>query len=118
MTEIVAVYGSLRQGEGSHHYLVGAPYLGAGWTADSYVLYAADYPAVHADEAAYPIRVELYAVTPALLQTLDLYEEHPRLYCRRQVPVLPDAGPAVMAWLYFAVQSAGQRLPAGDWKLR
>lgn len=118
MTEIVAVYGSLRQGEGSHHYLAGAVCLGAGWTAERYVLYAAAYPAVCTDEAAYPIRVELYTVSPALLQVLDLYEEHPRLYCRRLVPVLPDAGPAVQAWLYFAAQAAGQRLPAGDWKLR
>lgn len=118
MTEIVAVYGSLRQGEGSHHYLTDSEYLGLGWTQNHYVLYATAYPAVVADEAAYPIRVACHTVSPELLQQLDDYEEHPVLYCRRQVPVVLDQGSVLQAWLYFYPQPEGRRLPTGDWKLR
>jgi len=120
VSEIVAVYGSLRQGERSHSRLRGATYLGLGWTAQNYALYVSEYPAVVPEPPLRPIRVELYGVSPALLTDLDEYEEHPLLYQRQQVEVKLDTGREQLAWLYFyrQLEPGAQEVPSGDWQNR
>jgi gamma-glutamylaminecyclotransferase len=111
---LVAVYGTLRQGGRWHHLLSESLLLDFGYTYHSYALYLAEYPCVNKEQALYPIRVEVYKVTPQTLHSLDELEEHPNIYLRELIPVLLDKGEQIQAWLYFFPNATGQLLQHGD----
>ncbi|PIQ23958.1 hypothetical protein COW36_05415 [bacterium (Candidatus Blackallbacteria) CG17_big_fil_post_rev_8_21_14_2_50_48_46] len=115
--ELVAVYGSLRQGRKWHFLLSDSPMLGVGWTQEAYALYLADYPCVDKHEPVSPIRVEVYRVNQDTLSKLDDLEEHPFVYVREKVPVQLDTGLEVLAWVYFFPHPQGHLLTHGDYAL-
>lgn len=72
---LLFVYGTLRRGGVSHHYLEGYPLIQSGFRLPGYALYDAGwYPfAVRADINS-TITGDLIKVPPALLPVLDEYE--------------------------------------------
>ena len=113
----VFVYGTLRRGFCNHGWLGLAAFCGMAQTVDACCLYLeAGIPYLAADEARYPVVGEVYRVTDArTLAGLDALEEHPRVYERRQTPVVMDAGGEIRpAWTYFARRPRGVALGTGD----
>ena len=111
------VYGTLRRGFCNHGVLHGAAFCGTARTAGAFGLYLdAGIPYLTADEARYPVVGEVYRVHEArMLAALDELEEHPRVYERRQTPVVMDAGGEIRpAWTYFARRPRGVALGTGD----
>lgn len=116
----VAVYGTLRQGEGNHALLErseGVTYLGTTTLKPEWkMLSLGGFPALIrcADCTASPV-VEVYEVPNEVLEgPLDMLEGYPGWYTRQLVPT--EYG---MAWLYFFPEDADvSDLPViegGDW---
>ncbi|WP_428561905.1 MAG: gamma-glutamylcyclotransferase family protein [Solidesulfovibrio sp. DCME] len=104
----IFAYGTLRRGYHNHHYVAGCPCLGAAETADAYAMYVSGgIPYLVADEPRCRIVGEVYRVDATRLPAIDALEEHPRLYCRREVPVMLAGGERRLAWVYFARRPLG-----------
>ncbi|KAF0814336.1 Gamma-glutamylcyclotransferase family protein YtfP [Andreprevotia sp. IGB-42] len=113
MTRQVFVYGTLKRGYSNHHWLEGAHFLGHAHTTARYALYAVSYPFLSDDLALYPVEGELYAVSDAGLLRLDVLEQHPDDYCRREITVQLASGDQAVAWAYFHPAPQGKLLAAG-----
>ena len=100
---LVAVYGTLRQGHGNHHLLSSANLVDAGSTVDQYAMVCEGIPYVGSESRpdGHNIAVEVYAVDDETLQRMDGLENHPEWYQRKKVPIHLDNGLVVTAWLYF-----------------
>jgi gamma-glutamylcyclotransferase (GGCT)/AIG2-like uncharacterized protein YtfP len=127
---VIAVYGTLREGERNHRLMDGAERIGDGWVAG--VLH--DMPAGAFRPYAYPallqgegrVRVELYRLTDAshlarldALENYDPANEARSEYVRRVEPVLD--GPLERAWVYWYAadpDELGPIIPHGDWVTR
>lgn len=101
--EIIAVYGTLKQGHGNHRTLGGAKLVGGGKTVNSYDMIDQGIPFVsNKKDGAHNIVVELYMCDKNQLAGVDRLEGHPTNYTRKKTPILMDDGVTiVMAWLYF-----------------
>jgi gamma-glutamylcyclotransferase (GGCT)/AIG2-like uncharacterized protein YtfP len=111
----VAVYGTLKRGESNHHWLAGAPFLGRTRIPGLELYNLGEYPmAVPSVDPRARIHAELYRVDGEGLARLDVLEDYPHLYGRRQLPVA-DGQPA---WVYTGrpEQVRGcRRVPFNDW---
>ena len=113
---IVAVYGSLKQGLGNHRLLEhsSASFLGKHQTKPEYtMLHLGGFPGlVKAGET--PIQCELYSVDEDTMQRLDLLEGYPRFYDREQIET--EHGDA---WIYFLADGTGygrrRVVESGNW---
>ncbi len=111
----IFAYGTLRRGYHNHHYVAGCPFLGPAETVEAYALYVAgDIPYLVAGEPRCRIVGEVYRVDAARLPAIDALEEHPRIYCRREVPVVMPGGERLAAWVYFARRPFGAVPWGGD----
>lgn len=128
--DVIAVYGTLRQGQRNHALLAGARRIGEGWVAGA----LHDMPAGPHRPYAYPalvpvahgrVRVELYVLADASqLARLDALEGYipdddpGSEYVRRMEPIID--GPVERAWIYwYAADPAklGPVIAGGDWVL-
>lgn len=103
--EIVAVYGTLKSGEGNYSLLSGrAKFIGSGETLRPiYTMKSmGGFPGVFSDESSTDkIQVEVYSVPPECFESLDRLEGHPNFYVRTKVPIiLDDNDKIVHAWMY------------------
>ena len=114
MNELVAVYGSLREGFGNHRVLGNSKLksterLTGGFT----MLHLGGFPGVVL-EGDSDITVEVYEVTDEhTFQDLDMLEGYPSFYDRTRVETT-----AGMAWLYFLPckdEWTNTYIPSGDW---
>ncbi len=99
ISELLFVYGTLKQGHVSHYMLHGA--VGIQAYAPDIVLYRGPgYPL--AKDGNGKVYGELYKVDEAILRDLDEYEEAPGIYVRVQRSIVLDTGELVPAWIYLS----------------
>jgi gamma-glutamylcyclotransferase (GGCT)/AIG2-like uncharacterized protein YtfP len=119
--ELVAVYGSLKQGSFNHHILAqdDAIHVADTLTLDKYLMYDGPFPRViKAPSTVCPditkISCEVYAVHN--LDRLDTLEGHPSFFQREQVKMLGIPHPV---WLYICQTPASNMvtpvLTSGFW---
>jgi gamma-glutamylaminecyclotransferase len=103
LNNIVAVYGTLRKGNGNYYnYLTDSRHVGEGKTKDKYPLVINGLPyMVEAKGKGYNVTVDVFAVDDLTLKALDRLEGHPNWYERKKIPIKMADGTEVMAWLYF-----------------
>lgn len=102
--QLVAVYGTLKQGFGNHRLLKNATFIGGGRTKDKYRLCINGLPYMirGEHEDGNNVVVELYDCNPFEMYNLDLLEGHPRFYRREKVDIVLDGdGESYSSWVYF-----------------
>lgn len=109
------VYGSLKRGEGNHHWLVGAVGLGEASLEGVALHDLGPFPMAVAGEGV--CHGEVYAVSQATLTRLDALEGHPRLYLRQWRQLVDGR------WVWVYLGRARQvrhspRLAEGRWQGR
>lgn len=108
------VYGLLRSGQSDHHRLKGADFLGMHRSAAHYTLIdLGEYPAL-VEGGSDAVAGELYRVPADLLADLDAFEDAPRLYERRRIPL--EGGHEAETYLWCGARDAGKRIPSADWQ--
>lgn len=111
---LVAVYGTLRQGNSNHRLLAKARFCDKhvlSLPATMYTLGA--FPGiVFNKEENGPIVVEVYEVTKPEFRKLDSLEGFPNFYNRKRVST-----PVGDAWIYYLddIYSNNQEISTGDW---
>jgi gamma-glutamylcyclotransferase (GGCT)/AIG2-like uncharacterized protein YtfP len=117
-SELVAVYGTLKQGECNHHLLAESRWLGRVVLRHLHLYDLGPYPmAVVCADPLSTVSAELYAVSAAVLARLDDLEDHPREYERRQF----DLQDGRRAWVYVGRQTQVRGYPLlvdGVWRGR
>jgi gamma-glutamylcyclotransferase (GGCT)/AIG2-like uncharacterized protein YtfP len=126
--DVLAVYGTLREGQRNHALLAGARRIGEGWVAGVLHGMRAGPHRQYAYPALVPVadgrvRVEVYLLADASqLARLDALEGYipgddpASEYVRRMEPVID--GPVARAWIYwYAADPAelGPVIAGGDW---
>ncbi len=92
---LVFVYGTLKRGQGNHHWLEGAVFLGEASLTGAVLHDLGPFPmAIEGDGT---VHGEVYGVNEAGLARLDRLEGCPRLYARRPM-ALADGR---RAWVYL-----------------
>lgn len=102
--EVIAVYGTLKSGNGNAGFLSGddAEMLGWGFTKEHHRLCDNGLPyLIEGGVGGKCAEVEVYEVMPDLMARLDRLEGHPVHYERRQCTVVLETGEEVEAWVYF-----------------
>jgi gamma-glutamylcyclotransferase (GGCT)/AIG2-like uncharacterized protein YtfP len=103
----VFVYGTLKKGLGNHRRLDNddSTYLGRAHIKGNYCMVDLGFPAVidfennvPDDINCVPIIGEVWQISAAVLDSLDMLEGHPLFYTRRKVDTLTFK----KAWCYFA----------------
>lgn len=123
---LVAVYGTLRTGEGNYRCMVRADgkSLGLGATVNNYNLYSlGGFPKVSLtrNDHEVPVVVEVFETDErGLTGPLDGLEGYPAFYDRTLVDVKLDSGETVKAWIYHIENDSGLTSPIknGDWVKR
>ncbi len=120
---MVAVYGSLRVGEGNEWLNIeaGARYLGQGKTLKDFNLYehhGKGFPHVslaHNDSKT-PVTVDVYEVTHGQLTTsYDGLEGYPSFYNRTEVAIEMYNGDLLESWIYHIDEDYPVPVRSGDW---
>lgn len=110
------VYGSLRRGFRYHDHLRDALHVGVDRTQPAFTLKSLGaYPALVTDGST-SVLGEVFEVSAALLQELDEFEEHPRMYRRTLIEL--ESGRVAHCYLYVADPERWDELPSvvsGDW---
>lgn len=120
---LVAVYGTLRSGEGNHRSMVRAQgvSLGLGKTVDNINIYSlGGFPKVSMTRTDHgvPVVVEVFETNEAgVLGPLDGLEGYPRFYNRSIIDIELDSGEVVKAWMYHIESDDSLNYPilSGDW---
>ncbi len=119
MTELVFVYGTLRQGGSNNRFLANAELVDYCLTVDLFSLYVdrlSGLPYV-VEGGLSRVVGEVYRVPSALLWgPLDELEEHPDVYRRKLVPVVAN-GVEYAAWMYIwphPIENSFCLVPSGD----
>src|SRR5690606_23028626 len=118
MSERVAVYGTLKRGQGNFHLLTTSRYLGPD-TLDGLCLYdLGPYPGARGAVAGQTIEVEVFEVDAATMAALDALEEYvshaPDTGMYDRILVNSRFGPA-WVYLYNLSVEGCQRVAGGCW---
>jgi gamma-glutamylcyclotransferase (GGCT)/AIG2-like uncharacterized protein YtfP len=113
----VAVYGSLLKGLHNHRLLEESTLLGETQLGlNCKLLDLGSFPGLVKAEQPAVVNMEVYEVTEATMQRLDMLEGHPTFYEREEVDT--EYG---TAWLYFlhnedGYYGAAPVVESGDWR--
>lgn len=113
LTDLVAVYGTLRKGMGNHHLLRSAEFLGTQITSPAWKMYSCGCPVIISGDSS--IVIEVYKVSQNNLKVLDSLEGYPDLYNRKRIHT--NWGDA---WIYFMnksdiIEYKSSIIPDGDY---
>ena len=107
-SNLVFVYGTLRQGGKYHHLLANAVYESTTQTPARYTLVdVGSYPAM-LNQGEQAVVGEVYAMDDATLKALDVLEGTPHLYVREQI----ELQNGTLAWVYFLLPHLAKGLPS------
>jgi gamma-glutamylcyclotransferase (GGCT)/AIG2-like uncharacterized protein YtfP len=122
-TALIFVYGGLMRGFDLHHYLAGATFIAAGWTAGRLVALGR-YPGLLDGDGK--VIGEIYRLedVAASLEALDDLEEfdpadpQQSVYLRIVRDVHVDDGATMSAWVYVYNRDASTApvIKSGDWR--
>ena len=104
MTQLMAVYGTLKRGFGNNCLIEAAemPFLSEAVTKDSkFSLEGGGFP-IARDGGNQQVAVELFTFEDEpQIKGIDNLEGHPTWYVRRLVPVVLEDGTEAEAWMYI-----------------
>jgi len=111
MKELVAVYGSLRDGLSNHRLLETAKPLGKDTVTGFDMFSLGAFPYVRPTKEANNIVVEVYEVDENTFARLDMLEGYPSFYDRMKIATKYGD-----AWIYF-IDEYGKypKVTSGDW---
>lgn len=113
-TKLVAVYGSLRAGLYNHVVLDNSELVAKGTITGFQMHSLQAYPALVPKDGCNPVKVEVYKVSPMIMNALDNLEGYPSFYNRKMVEVETEDGKRV-AWVYYMNTCNGDVVESGDW---
>lgn len=118
MTNLVAVYGTLRKGCHNNYLLRDSNLKGVAFSDNDATMYSAGgFPILKLGEPTCKIVVEIYEVSDDILHRyLDRLEGYPDWYDRTMTDFTMESGDKVQAWIYH--QEDNHKLPivqTGDW---
>lgn len=111
------VYGTLMHGQPAHVLLQNQKFLGS--AACHGELYNLGGAPGYRTSLANQVHGELYEIEPEILEYLDYFEGHPRLY-KRITRAVRMGDRDVLAWVYEFQEQVhpSQRILSGDWRKR
>lgn len=108
------VYGTLMQGQGAHHYLEDARYLGE-YILDGYSMFnLGSFPGIVRDGLDRRVLGEVYEVTPEMIPFMDNYEGEGSLYIRKEECVHNENNCLYANVYVYNSEPAGKRIE-GKW---
>lgn len=107
----LAVYGTLKRGNGNYnYYLSDSKFVGAGTTKDKYPLIVNGLPYLIDKEGfGHNVEVDVFKVSDEVLRDIDRLEGHPNWYNRRMIPIVVG-NKTINCWVYFN----GKELRSGE----
>ena len=111
MTEFLAVYGTIRQGDGNDVFVDGCPFVGMFWIPYFKMGSFGAFPvAIPSNDPNDQILTEIYKIHS--LEPTDRLEGYPRFYNRKLVPFDGNR----KAWIYYQSNpNVNHYIPSGDW---
>lgn len=124
MTQLIAVYGTLKRGGSNEHVLEAdnGIFVGAGTTKAKYTMFGGwGFPRViDSGRPLSNIHVEVYEVDS--MDNMDRLEGHPDFFCRKPTRVVLSSGKVVDVWMYFHPHiEESEHTPVqldGNWRVR
>lgn len=116
MVDVVAVYGSLREGLHNHVVLGHSEKVGDGKLEGFGMYTLGAFPVLSGVGRITEVVVEVYKVTPKTMLRLDMLEGYPHFYTRSIVDVIVG-GKVVKAWVYHIDDEFNEEdfVKSGDW---
>lgn len=114
--ELVAVYGTLKEGLGNHSVLGLSKLVGEGRTVNKYPMVDSGIPYVYPEKGVgHNCKVEVHMVEKDQLEgPIDSLEGHPSHYKREKTLIKLDSGDTITAWLYFGQRQRDPNDPLID----
>ena len=117
-TVTVAVYGTLRKGQGNYERILkdNSRFLGTAYTGAPYRMFCVGFPVVMSGteaEPGLPVEVELYEVSRKTLRRLDRLEGNGRMYQRSRRRFWlnsDDVSINQRAWIYLGKSFSPERM--------
>ncbi len=109
----IFVYGTLLEGESNHKLLVDAEFLGVDRLTNAQLFDLGNYPMIVAGEGL--VLGEVYRISPAILQKLDILEEHPDYY-QRSLVALQSSRIALVYWGRTDLVIGCSVITSGSWR--
>ena len=117
MTQLVAVYGTLKRGYGNHRWAErdGAEFVGEGYTDKLFAMFDGPFPRV-IDNGSDAIAVEVFKI-PDSPTNMDMLEGHPSHFRRELVEVMVNKKKEE-AWMYlYQYPTEGMtHIQSGKWE--
>ena len=108
------VYGTLMKGQGAHHYLENAEYLGE-YVLDRYAMYdLGSFPGIVPSGDGYEVIGEVYEISSDMLPFMDRYEGEGSLYIRREECVTKGEE-SLYAYVYVYNSDPDGKRVEGKW---
>lgn len=107
--ELLAVYGTLKQGHSNHLLLSSSAYLGECAIPSGYGLFVDGLPFLVEDSNGPGCYGEMYEISKETLRRLDHLEGHPSVYKRTQLNVVDlETGHQRKCWVYIYQGKTGR----------
>lgn len=96
-------YGSMKQGFKNHHRLINDSFIGEATTVEKYIMYPTvsyNFPYAVENIAKWNLIGELYELTSAKIEDIDVFEGTPSYYHRKEIEVVCNKK-VYKAFIYF-----------------